>query len=267
MPRYPKPIPAAERTAAAPANLFAGTSGWAYPTWKPGFYPKEVPARAFLNFYASQLNAVEVNYTFRTLPTVPQLEGWLQSTPPGFRFSFKAPQRITHFARLRDCGEELQRFLSALAPARAAGQLGPLLFQLPPNLAADLPRLRTFLANGALHGNDAPRIAFEFRHPSWFSDETFTLLREAGAALCIADTDDLTTPDVATATAPFRCYRLRRNGGYTPAELGGMAQRFAAAALEGEVSAFFRHQDEPTGALNARDLLTSAVTQSTGGQR
>lgn len=265
MPRVPKPIAAATQTALAPANLSAGTSGWAYPSWKPEFYPKEVPARAFLQFYASQLNAVEVNYTFRTLPTATQLEGWLAATPPGFRFSFKAPQRITHFSRLRDCGAELERFLHAIEPARQAGRLGPLLFQLPPNLVADTERLRRFLAepqltseaHGQKNGQTRPQIAFEFRHESWFNDETYTQLREANAALCVADTDDLLTPDVVTAD--FRCYRLRRDGGYSPAEITEQARRFTDAAQAGEVFAFYRHQEEPTGALNARAMLGQAA--------
>ena len=257
VPRLSQPIAAAAHTAPAPAGLYAGTSGWAYPSWKPGFYPKDVPARSFLHFYASQLNAVEVNYTFRTLPTVVQLEGWLAATPPGFRFSFKAPQRLTHFARLRDCSAHLDRFLSALQPAHAAGRLGPLLFQLPPNLLADAGRLRDFLAEPALQGSDAPRIAFEFRHPSWFSDETFQALSDAKAALCVAQTDDLDTPDVATA--PFRCYRLRRDGGYSPPQLERFAHDLSTAATSGEVYAFFRHQTEPTGALNARSMLQRAA--------
>jgi len=257
VPRPPKYIAvAAEHPAPAPPNLYIGTSGWAYPTWKPGFYPAEVPSRAFLHHYSSVLTAVEVNYTFRALPTKAQLEGWLASTPPGFKFSFKAPQRITHFARLRECAEELERFLTAIAPAREAGKLGPLLFQLPPNFAADTTRLQAFLALAPLLGKEAPKIAFEFRHASWFSDDTYKLLRGANAALCIADTDDLTTPDIATAD--FRCYRLRRDGGYTPAELKAFAQRFTALATDKEVYTFFRHQDEPTGALNAHTLLALA---------
>ena len=261
MPRVPKPIAAAIQTALAPANLSAGTSGWAYPSWKPGFYPKDVPARAFLQHYASQLNAVEVNYTFRTLPTAAQLEGWLAATPPGFHFSFKAPQRITHFSRLRDCGAELERFLQAIEPARQAGRLGPLLFQLPPNLAAAAERLRRFLAepllHRRLHGGTDPRIAFEFRHESWFDDGIYAQLREANAALCVADTDDLLTPDVVTAD--FRCYRLRRDGGYSPDEIAAQAQKFTGAAQAGRVFAFYRHQEQPTGALNARAMLRHAA--------
>ena len=258
MPRPPKYIAApATHLAPAPRNLFAGTSGWAYPTWKPGFYPADVPSRAFLHHYASVLTAVEVNYTFRTLPTRAQLEGWLAATPPRFRFSFKAPQRITHFARLRDCADEVERFVAALEPAREAARLGPLLFQLPPNFGADHGRLELFLQHPILHGSVAPRIAFEFRHASWLTDQTYDLLRQYGAALCVADTDDLTTPDIHTA--PFRCYRLRRDGGYKPAELNDFARRFSALAQAGEVFVFFRHQDEPTGALNATRMLNAAA--------
>lgn len=264
MPRTPKYIAAAaEHLAPAPQNLFVGTSGWAYPTWKPGFYPAEVPVKAFLHHYASVLTAVEVNYTFRTLPTRAQLDGWLAATPPGFRFSFKAPQRITHFSRLRDCAEHLDRLLDALLPARDAGKLGPILFQLPPNFKADLPRLQTFLDLPALQAQPAPAIAFEFRHESWFNEEVYRGLQARNAALCIADTDDLATPDIHTAT--FRCYRLRRDGGYTPAELHTFAQRFTSLAKDGETYVFFRHQDDPTGALNAAALLHQATILSGAG--
>ncbi len=258
MPRPPKYIASpAEQLAAAPAGLFVGTSGWSYPTWKPRFYPPDVPARAFLHSYAARLTAVEVNYTFRSLPTRPQLGGWLAATPPGFRFSFKAPQRITHFARLRECAEAVAEFTAAVEPAREAGKLGPLLFQLPPNLQADPQRLASFLALPALSGPSKPRIAFEFRHPSWFSEPVLDALRAAEAALCVADTDDLATPDVVTA--PFLCYRLRRDGGYTRPELQRFAEGFTERCQSAEVYAFFRHQDEPTGALNAVDLLRMAV--------
>lgn len=261
MPRPPKYIAAAaDRLAPAPHNLFVGTSGWAYPTWKPGFYPAEVPSRAFLHHYASRLTAVEVNYTFRTLPTRPQLEGWLAATPPGFRFSFKAPQRITHFARLRDCADQVDQLLSALEPAREAGKLGPILFQLPPNFQADPARLNAFLQTPALRSRTAPPIAFEFRHPGWFAEPTYDVLRTAHAALCIADNDTLATPDIATAS--FRCYRLRRDGGYTPQELDIFAERFTSLAGQSPTFVFFRHQDEPTGALNAAAMLHRAAQLS-----
>ena len=156
-------------------RLYAGTSGWAYPTWKPEFYPAGTPAKRFLEFYASKLTSVEVNYTFRALPTAKMLEGWLAATPANFRFSFKAPQRITHFRRLQECVDDVAQFVSALEPVRQAGKLGLLLFQLPPNFKADAERLSSFLAAPALRTPNAPVIALEFRHESWFSDEIYAL--------------------------------------------------------------------------------------------
>ncbi len=246
---------AAARLPHAPCNLFAGTSGWAYPTWKPGFYPADVPSRAFLRFYATQLTSVEVNYTFRTLPSATQLQGWLDATPPGFRFSFKAPQRITHFQRLRDSDAALAEFLAAIQPARAAAKLGPLLFQLPPNFTANHDRLAAFLDTAAFTVPHL-QLAFEFRHASWFSDATYDVLRAHNAALCVAESDDLITPDVATAD--FRCYRLRRSGGYTARNLNVFAKRFAALAQQDEVFVYLKHEDEPAGALNAVTLLQRA---------
>lgn len=240
-------------------NLFVGTSGWAYPTWKPAFYPAKVPARSFLHYYGSQLTAVEVNYTFRMLPTNTQLENWQAAVPAGFRFSFKAPQRITHFARLRDCEALVQGFLGALAPMRA-GSLGPLLFQLPPNLHANRELLATFLELPPFRHAHV-QLAFEFRHNSWFTDEIFSLMREHNAALCVAESDDLSTPDVQTASV--RCYRLRRSGGYTEPELDTLAQRFVSLAQNGEVYVFLKHEDEPTGALNAAHLQQRAAQLAT----
>ncbi len=244
-----------------PQNLFAGTSGWAYPTWKPGFYPANVPARAFLQYYATQLNAVEVNYTFRTLPTPKQLQTWLEASPSTFRFGFKAPQRITHFERLRLASSEapstLAAFLGALEPAHAAGKLGPLLFQLPPNFAADPPRLDAFLESVASTITYPVQLTFEFRHASWFEDTTYEILRRHNAALCVAESDDLVTPDVPTAD--FRCYRMRRSGGYNPAELDAFAARFRELAAATPTYVYFRHEDEPTGALNARAMLLAAA--------
>lgn len=255
MPR--SPIVSDPQTSLAPSapHLFVGTSGWAYPTWKPGFYPKTVSARSFLSYYASQLTAVEVNYTFRALPTSAQLENWQAAVPAGFKFSFKAPQRITHFARLRDCEPLVESFLGSLAPMRS-GSLGPLLFQLPPNLQADRNLLARFLELQPFR-NAHVQLAFEFRHKSWFSDEIFSLMREHNAALCVAESDDLSTPDVQTASHAF--YRLRRSGGYTEAELNTLAERFAALARHGEVFVFLKHEDDPTGALSAVHLQHHAA--------
>jgi uncharacterized protein YecE (DUF72 family) len=230
--------------------IYAGTSGWAYPTWKPDFYPAGLPAKRFLEHYASRLNSVEVNYTFRMLPSAAMLAGWLAATPANFRFSFKSPQRITHFSRLRECDGAVAQFVAALEPVRVAGKLGPLLFQLPPNFKADPARLAAFLAAPALGGPAAPLVAFEFRHESWFTEETYAVLRAHNMALCIAESDELQTPEVQCATT-HACYRLRREGGYDPAEIEAFAERFSALAAARDVYIYFKHEDEPTGALNA----------------
>ena len=259
MPRAPKLTPvAASELAPSPHNLYAGTSGWAYPTWKPGFYPDDVPSRAFLHNYASRLTSVEVNYTFRTLPTEPQLQGWLDATPPGFRFSFKAPQQITHFQRLRGSKAATAEFIAAIEPARTANKLGPLLFQLPPNFAADTKRLAAFLAMPALR-DPALQLAFEFRHASWFAEPIYEILRRHNAALCVAESDDLATPEVHTAST-HTCFRLRRNGGYSPTEIAAFAQRFTLLAKDRDVYIYFKHEDDPTGALNASSFLAQAST-------
>ena len=260
-----------------PPRLFAGTSGWAYPTWKPGFYPAGTAQKNFLSFYASELTSVEVNYTFRSLPTVKMLETWLSATPENFRFSFKAPQRITHFSRLRDCAAAVQQFVSALEPVRQAGKLGLLLFQLPPNFKADLDRLSDFLRTPALASPRPMPIAFEFRNESWFTEEVYAVLRAHNAALCIAQTggpkddpirdqtDGLDTPEVHTASTHV-CFRLRRNGGYTPAEIHAFARRFLPLANDRDVYVYFKHEDEPTGALNAQALLSVAITSAGEGK-
>ena len=248
--------------------MFVGTSGWAYPTWKPAFYPADTPARRLLAAYSERLNSVEVNYTFRTLPTAAMLANWLALTSPHFRFSFKAPQRITHFSRLQDVDTQVSAFVGALAPVRDAGRLGLLLFQLPPNFAVDADRLQRFLSAMAFHGERAPRIAFEFRNASWFVDTIYCILREHDAALCIAESDELATPEIHTART-HTCFRLRRNGGYGVKALGDFAKRFLALASGPErrdVFIYHKHEDEPTGPLNAMELLrrASALAKRSG---
>jgi uncharacterized protein YecE (DUF72 family) len=264
VPRALKPILAAPSPALYPRNLFVGSSGWAYPSWKPGFYPKDVPSRSFLQFYASRLTSVEVNYSFRTLPSAIQLQGWLNATSPGFRFSFKAPQRITHFQRLRDSRAAVGEFVTSLKRVRTAGKLGVLLFQLPPNFPADNARLEAFLKAPALARNRSLQVAFEFRHPSWFNEETYEILRRSNRALCIAEGDELKTPDVSTAD--FCCYRLRRSGGYSAPKLKAFAKRFEQIAQKSDVYVYFKHEDEPTGALNATKVLAAASKVDGGGR-
>jgi uncharacterized protein YecE (DUF72 family) len=239
---------------AAAARIFAGTSGWAYPTWKPEFYPEGTPAKRFLEFYSRQLSSVEVNYTFRALPSTTLLHSWLAATPESFRFSFKAPQRITHIKRLANCESDVATFVSMLEPVRQAGKLGLLLFQLPPNLKADVTRLESFLAAPALHGASAPPVAFEFRNESWFTEEIYAVLRAHDAGLCIAESDELATPEVHTSQR-FASFRLRRTGAYTPEEIAGFVERFTALSAGRDVFVYFKHEDEPTGALNAVAFL------------
>ena len=251
----------------APA-IWIGTSGWAYPTWKPGFYPAGVSQKKFLAYYGSQLNSVEVNYTFRASPTAAMCENWLAATPAGFRFSFKGPQRITHFQRLRESESTLREFIAALAPFHAAGKLGLVLFQLPPNFKADVPRLTEFLSL-LRKIPDAPLVAFEFRHASWFSEETYAALRAHACALCIAESDELVTPEVYTA--PHIAYRLRRTD-YSAAEIAALAAKFGALAKAHSVFAYFKHEDEPDGALRAVALraafaATSVQTERTASSR
>jgi len=239
-------------------GIYAGTSGWAYPLWKPVFYPAGLPAKRFLEFYSSQLNSVEVNYTFRAFPTANALAGWIAATPGAFRFSFKAPQRITHFARLRDCHEAVGRFLDVLEPVRAAAKLGPLLFQLPPNLKANPTLLADFLSAAAFARPDPAMVAFEFRHESWFTEETYAVLRLHNAALCIAESDDLRTPEVQCART-HACYRLRTSGGYAESEVAAFAEKFSALSATRDVYVYFKHEDEPTGALNAVAFLKACA--------
>jgi uncharacterized protein YecE (DUF72 family) len=253
-----KPTPA---PGAGPVYL--GTSGWAYATWKPGFYPADVSQKKFLAYYGSQLNSVEVNYTFRALPTAAMCENWLAATPADFRFSFKAAQRITHFQRLRESESTVREFIAALAPFREAGKLGLVLFQLPPNFKADVPRLTEFLA--MLQAvPDVPPAAFEFRHDSWFCEETYAALRAHGCALCIAESDELATPEIYTA--PHIAYRLRRTD-YSGAEIAALAVKFRTLAAAHTVYAYFKHEDEPDGALRAVALRAAIASGSTKAKR
>jgi uncharacterized protein YecE (DUF72 family) len=230
-------------------EIYAGTSGWAYPTWKPDFYPTSVPAKKLLAYYATRLNSAEVNYTFRSLPSASTVQTWLEATGSDFRFSFKAPQRITHILRLKSCGEVLDQFSRTLAPVADADRMGLVLFQLPPNMKADADRLDSFLGDAGKLGF---RLAFEFRHESWFGAETYSALRAHSAALCVAESDDLATPEEHTAA--FSCYRFRRSE-YSQDDLAAVRSKLKTRAAKGDVFAYFKHEDAPTGALRAASVL------------
>ena len=230
-------------------RAFIGTSGWAYPSWKPGFYPQALPQRKFLEYYATQLNSVEVNYTFRQLPTKSMLASWLAATGDGFRLSFKAPQRITHILRLKDCSDTFATLARALAPVEDAGRMGLVLFQLPPNFKADVPRLDSFLEAASASGL---RMAFEFRHSTWFCDEVYAALQRHCVSLCVAESDDLETPDIVTAS--FASYRFRKSG-YSQTHLDVIENTLRQRSAEGEIFAYFKHEEQPTGAVCAVETL------------
>jgi len=230
-------------------DIYAGTSGWAYPAWKPAWYPAKLAAAKFLGYYATRLNSVELNYTFRRFPTEKLQLGWIAQTTPGFRFAVKAHQSITHVKRLDGALEFTAKFLGALAPLRAAERLGPILFQLPPFLRCDVERLRGFL--GGLP-RDA-RYAFEFRHESWFSDPVYECLRAANAALCVAESETLETPDVTTAD--FTYLRLRKE----TYEIQPLKARVEPHVRQGDVFVYFKHEDTPDGAIGAEQLRLSVA--------
>jgi uncharacterized protein YecE (DUF72 family) len=233
------------------AIIYAGTSGWAYTSWRPKFYPAKLGSANFLNYYATRLNTVEVNYTFRNVATKKLLMEWVAATPPDFIFAVKAHQKITHIKRLRGATKLTARFISSLQPLAGSGKLGPVLFQLPPNFKCDLKLLQDFLA-GLPHQT---RVAFEFRHASWFADEVYGLLRQANAALCLAESEKLVTPNVQTAD--FSYFRLRKDG-YSSRARKAVARRAAELAGRGDVFVYFKHEKAPTSALHAKKLLTES---------
>ena len=230
--------------------IYAGTSGWAYASWKPDFYPAKLASAKFLDHYAGRLNTVEVNYTFRRFPTEKLLRGWIEATPPNFKFAIKAHQKITHMARLCEVADFASDFLRSLQPLDEEKKLGPVLFQLPPFLKCDVALLKDFLSTLPR----ALRFAFEFRHESWFSEEVYSVLREANAALCNAESEKLETPNVQTAD--FAYLRLRKEN-YSAKERKALEERTAKLVSAGDVFVYFKHEDTPEGALNAEKVLAA----------
>jgi len=233
------------------AQLFAGTSGFSYPAWKPDFYPAKLPAKQVLAHYAARLNSVEVNYTFRQLPSAKTLQGWLADTPPGFAFACKAHMRLTHIMKLKEAESFTEMFLKALEPLRAARRLGPILFQLGPAFKCDLARLEAYLP---LLPKDC-RFAFEFRHISWLTDEVYAVLARHNVALCLAESEKLEIPKVFTAD--FGYFRLRK-GDYDEAARAAIAAQ-AKELLDGgrDVYVYFKHEEDPHGAIWAEELLSA----------
>jgi uncharacterized protein YecE (DUF72 family) len=218
-------------------RILAGTSGYSYPAWKGRFYPRDLPAARMLPAYAARLPAVEINATFYRMPSAQMLARWRAQAPAPFVFALKAPQRVTHVKRLAGAESEVAQFLGAAA--ELGGSLGPVLWQLPPSAKKDLPRLRAFLSLLPRGG----RATFEFRHPSWLSEDVLQALADARAALCVAEDEDRRTPLVATAA--FGYLRLRRLD-YDGAALGRWAAEIRAQPWS-EAFVFFKHEDEARG--------------------
>jgi len=239
------------------AQLFCGTSGFSYPTWKPDFYPEKLPAKKFLSHYAIKLNAVEINYTYHRLPSPTTLEGWLADTQPGFVFALKAHQRLTHIQRLAR-SEFTEAFFRSVDPLRVHQKMGPVLFQLPPNLQCDVAKLEDFLKDVP---SDA-RCAFEFRHPSWFDEPVYDLLASRNIALCLAESDKLVVPK--RTTADFVYFRLRKTE-YLPEDRAEIARTVSDLLSQGKnVYVFFKHEETPAGALYAQELLDSQKNAASG---
>lgn len=231
-------------------NIWIGTSGFQYAEWKGTFYPEDLSAAKMLPFYAERLSSTEINYTFRRIPSAKTIQGWWEATPERFKFSLKAPQKITHFAKLGGCGDTLRYFCQVIADLES--KLGVVLFQLPPAFKKDAALLASFL-------EDVPpgmRAAFEFRHESWLNDEVFALLKNKNVALCIAESEKLSTPVVATADYGY--LRLRRED-YQSADM----LRWARAIREksgvwSDAFVYLKHEESGIGpklAVELREML------------
>jgi uncharacterized protein YecE (DUF72 family) len=237
-------------------RAWIGTSGYNYPEWKGSFYPEKLPAARMLSFYAASFATVEVNYTFYRVPNEKILGGWSRETPDSFRLTLKAPKRITHIAKLRDCTDLLEYFLKTAATL--GPKLGAILFQLPPYFRKDLVVLDAFL-------EQLPAqlcAAFEFRHASWMDAEVFERLRSRNLALCVADSEKFSTP--VEITASYGYFRLRDEG-YTPQDLRRWAQVIHdSSSACSDVFVYFKHEEAGKGPQFARLLLQALSEISPG---
>ena len=231
---------------AQPPVSWVGTSGFQYPEWKGTFYPEDLPLKKMLPYYAERFSTTEINYSFRRIPAPSTLENWSRATPAKFRFSLKAPQKVTHFAKLHDCRDTMHYFHTVIGGL--GGKLGPVLFQLPPSFKKDVALLAAFL-------RDLPpkfRGAFEFRHESWFDDAVFAELRAHNIALCIAENEDLATPQVITADYAY--FRLRRED-YQSADLKRWADFVRQTSNVPEAFIYFKHEESGMGPKFAQTFL------------
>lgn len=233
------------------AELRVGTSGYSYKEWKGSFYPEKLPAGEMLRFYASHFPTVEINHTFYRMPTEKVLESWMAAVPADFQFALKLNQKITHIQKLQNCEDTLKRFLEVASVLAGEKRLGPVLVQLPPSFRADLEQLEAFLRLRP----PAFRFALEVRHPSWHTEETYSLLRRHGTALCLAETDKTAAPLVLTAD--FTYVRLRRES-YTGKQLVAWKKRFQQWRAAGiDVYAYVKHEEAGKAPVYAHKLFPS----------
>jgi uncharacterized protein YecE (DUF72 family) len=230
-------------------DLYVGTSGYSYQEWKGAFYPKTLPPQQMLRYYAERFRAVEINYTFRRLPTASVLRAWADAVPADFQFVLKAPEQIPHVKRLKDASDSVSGFLEIAG--KLGKRLGPLLFQLPPSFKRDVPCLAAFLALLP----SSYRVALEFRHSSWFDDEVFGLMRHHRAALCLADADDNLEVPVVAAT-DWGYLRLRRPD-YGDTALKAWMKRVQEQDWR-DAFVFFKHEDEGKGPQLAKQFMKLA---------
>jgi uncharacterized protein YecE (DUF72 family) len=229
-------------------RLDVGTSGYSYAEWKGAFYPEGMAAAKMLAFYAEQFGTVEINNTFYRMPEAKMLEKWATQVPESFLFALKAPQRITHHKKLIDVDDDVRHFCDVATTL--GSRLGPLLFQLPPFFRKDVAKLQTFLATLP----PAPRVAMEFRHPSWCDDEVYNLLRGRDVAICLSDTDEVTDPaSIVVPTASWGYLRLRRTE-YANGMLAQWRRRIESQPWD-EAFVFFKHEVEGKGPKFAREFL------------
>lgn len=230
-------------------RLFSGTSGYSYKQWKGRFYPNDLPEAKMLAFYAERFNTVEINNTFYRMPAVNVIERWVEQVPDTFSFAIKAPRRITHQHRLKDVTDSIEFLFQRTRVL--GGKRGPILFQLPPYLRLDIPRLTDFLA---ILPESSP-VAMEFRHLSWFDDRVYHVLRERDVALCVADGElEEKAPFVATATWGY--LRLRAVA-YDDQAIAAWADRISRQTWA-HAYVFFKHEDNATGPKLARRFIEFA---------
>ncbi|HZB26634.1 MAG TPA: DUF72 domain-containing protein [Vicinamibacterales bacterium] len=229
-------------------HYLIGTSGYNYPEWRGSFYPEKFPTAKMLAYYAERFNTVEVNYTFYRIPTPALLEGWAKGTPEGFTFTLKAPRRITHDSKLQRVEDLTQTFCRTAATL--GGKLGVLLFQLPPTMKRDDAVLGAFIDTLP----EGTRAAFEFRHASWHDEAVFDALRRRNLALCIADSEKMSTPVVPTADYAY--FRLRDEG-YQPADIDAWGSTIRGLTGIGEAFVYFKHEEQGKGPEFAQRLIGS----------